>query len=150
MKNLMFWKRRNRKQQAHLDRIGRELVRAATASGEELEAAASAPFLYARIRAAVAEKQRADAEARDLSFSLFAVMRHAVPLMILTTFVSVLLLFTGTFTAGINTPNETATNTTVTNFDRVVMDEDNLPLSSDEVLSTIIADHNDDDEGDQR
>lgn len=148
MKNLMFWKRRNQEQRAHLDRLGGELVRAATASGEELEAAASAPFLYARIRAAVAEKQRADAEARDLSFSMFVVMRHAVPLMILTTFVSVLLLFTGTFTAGMNTPYETATNT---NFDRVVMDEDNTPLSSDEVLSTIIADHNDDDdEGDER
>ena len=146
MKNLMFWKGKNRQQEAQLDRLGRELVRAAAASEEEREAAAAAPFLYARIRARVAEKQRAEAEARDFSFSMFAVMRHAVPLMIVTTFVSVLLLFAGT-----NPPDEPAMETLATNLDRIVLDEDNLPLSSDEVLSTIIAGHTDDEvEGDQR
>lgn len=147
MKNLLFWIKKNRKQEAQLDHIGRELVRAASANQEDLESAHSAPFLYARIRAAVAEKQKADAEVRDFSFSMFAVMRHAVPLMIVIAFASVLLLFSGAFTAGMNTPDQTATN-----FDRVVLDEDNLPLSSDEVLSTIITGHNNDDdgEGDQR
>ena len=152
MKHLMLWKRKNRKQEAQLDRAGRGLVRAAIASEEELEAAASAPFLYARIRAAVAEKQRADSAARDFSFSMFAVMRRAVPLMVLTTFVSVLLLFTGAFTVGTNIIDETAMQTRATNFDRVVLGEDDLPLSSDEVLSTIIVGGDDDETngGDQR
>ena len=141
MKNLLFWKGKNRQQEAQLDRLGRELVHAAAASEEELEAA-----LYARIRARVAEKQRAEAEARDFSFSMFAVMRHAVPLMIVTTFVSVLLLFAGT-----NPPDEPAMETLATKLDRIVLDEDKLPLSSDEVLSRRSAGRTDDGVGgDQR
>lgn len=144
MKNLIPWKKKNRKQQTQLDQMGRELVRAATASEEELKAASSAPFLYARIRAAVAEKQRADAAARDFPFSMFAVMRHAVPMMVLTAFISLMLLFAGT-----NTFDETLIEERAANFERVVIDEDDLPLSSDEVLSTIIAGHGDDDDAEE-
>ena len=151
MKNVMFWKGKDQQQEALLERLSRRVVRAAEASEQELEAALSAPFLYARIRAVIAEKQRAEAEVQEFSFSMFAVLRQAVPLMVLMAFVSVMLLFTGT-SMGTNTLEETAMATGSASIDRVVMDEDNLPLSSDEVLSTIIAGHTDDDdgEGDQR
>ena len=151
MKNVMFWKGKDQQQEALLERLSRRVVRAAEASEQELEAALSAPFLYARIRAVIAEKQRAEAEVQEFSFSMWVVMRQAVPLMILSAFVSVMLLFGGTW-RGTNTLEETAMATLGASIDRVVMDEDNLPLSSDEVLSTIIAGHPEEDtgEGDER
>lgn len=146
----MFWQRKNRKQESQVERVGREMVRAASAHEEELEAAATSPFLYARIRAAVNAGQSERAEAQDFSFSIFAVMKHALPLMILTATVSLMLLFAGTSTTGINTSDETAMETRTTHFERVVIDEDDLPLSSDEVLASIIVNNDDGDEGDQR
>ena len=41
-----------------LDKIGAELVRACSASAEEVEQAAASPFLYRRIQAHIAAEQR--------------------------------------------------------------------------------------------
>lgn len=66
-----------------LDDAGRRVLRAAAASLEETERAASSPFLFARIRAAIREgNQRAEVGSW---LSLIFVARRAVPAMALVT-----------------------------------------------------------------
>jgi hypothetical protein len=67
-----------------LDDAGRRVLRAAAASLEETEAAASSPFLFARIRAAIREEGQPREEAGNW-LSLIFVARRAVPAMALVT-----------------------------------------------------------------
>jgi len=76
--------RRNSQKTDELDEAGRRVLRAATASLEETEAAASSPFLLTRIRAAIREEARRRAEAGSW-LSLIFVARRAVPAMALVT-----------------------------------------------------------------
>lgn len=55
----MFFEKRDHERNRTLDRIGKTAVRAAGLNESESDAVASAPFLYARVRARIeAEKQR--------------------------------------------------------------------------------------------
>jgi hypothetical protein len=64
-----------------LDQLGRALVRAAAEAGRDAAAAAgSSPFLYARVRARVAER-RGQSETEGGWLALLAVARRAVPTM---------------------------------------------------------------------
>ncbi|HWO01903.1 MAG TPA: hypothetical protein VNS63_21805, partial [Blastocatellia bacterium] len=55
----MFFEKRDQPQDKRFDRVAGELVRAAGLSEFETDSAASAPFLYARVRARIdAERQR--------------------------------------------------------------------------------------------
>ena len=55
----MFFHKRDQTRDDRLDRVGSEFVRAAGLSESESDAAASSPFLYARIRARIdGEQQR--------------------------------------------------------------------------------------------
>ncbi|HWC77244.1 MAG TPA: hypothetical protein VG778_07275 [Blastocatellia bacterium] len=66
-----------------LDEAGSALLREARATDDEVEAAASSPFLYARIQAAIAEqKERANAS-NGRWLSLLARPRLAIPAMAL-------------------------------------------------------------------
>jgi len=57
----MFFKKKNQEMDERLDRAGSELVRAAGLSEFESDAAAAAPFLYARVRARIeGERQRSE------------------------------------------------------------------------------------------
>ena len=67
-----------------LDEAGRRVLRAAAASLEETEAAASSPFLLTRVRAAIREEARPREEAGSW-LSLIFVARRAVPAMALVT-----------------------------------------------------------------
>ncbi len=65
-----------------VDEAGRRVLRAAAASAEEIEAAATSPFLLTRIRSAIREEaQRREAAGGWLS--LIFVARRAVPAMAL-------------------------------------------------------------------
>ena len=65
-----------------LDRLGTVVLRSAAASEEDFEAAANAPFLSTRIRAAIAAGERSAEEAGSW-LSLILVARKAVPAMAL-------------------------------------------------------------------
>ena len=52
----MFGK--NAQNDEQLDRLGEVILRAAAADEQEIEAASTAPFLFTRIRARIAEGQR--------------------------------------------------------------------------------------------
>jgi hypothetical protein len=56
----MFFKWQDQDRDKRIDRAGSELVRAAGLSEFDSDAVASSPFLYARIRARIAERQRAE------------------------------------------------------------------------------------------
>jgi len=71
----------NRQMNEQLDRAGKLVLLAAVANETETEAAASSPFLYTRLRAAITEERRR-AEAGGW-LSLLFVARRAVPAMAL-------------------------------------------------------------------
>ncbi len=72
----------NSQNSEELDRAGRLVLRSASASEEEVDAAASAPFLFTRVRAAIDEERRRGEESGSW-MSLILVARRAVPVMAL-------------------------------------------------------------------
>lgn len=80
----------NQKSNEQLDRAGRIFLRSATATEAEAEAAALSPFIFTRIRAAVAEETRQLDETRGW-LSLFFVARRAVPAMALIAILAAIL-----------------------------------------------------------
>ena len=75
---------RNSQKTDQLDDAGRRVLRAAAASLEETEAAASSPFLLTRIRAVIREESQRREESGGW-LSLIFVARRAVPAMALIT-----------------------------------------------------------------
>ena len=71
----------NQERDEQLDRAGRMVLRAAAADEVETEAAATSPFLFTRVRAAITEEQRRGEAGGWLS--IFFVARQAVPAMAL-------------------------------------------------------------------
>ena len=67
-----------------VDRIGRLVLRAASNSQAETEAASAAPFLFNRVRAAITEEQRRRVDAGSW-LSMMFVARRAVPAMAVVT-----------------------------------------------------------------
>ncbi len=73
-----------------LDRAGRMVLRAAAADEAETEAAAASPFLFTRVRAAIAAEQRRREETSGW-LSIFFVARQAVPAMALVALLAAIL-----------------------------------------------------------
>ena len=63
-----------------LDRVGKLVLKAATASEADIEAAASSPFLFTRVRAAINQESRESEESRGF-LSLIQIAWRAVPAM---------------------------------------------------------------------
>jgi hypothetical protein len=78
------------KMNARLDRAGRMVLRAAACDEAESEAAAASPFLFTRVRAAIAEEQLRRDEASGW-LSIFFVARQAVPAMALIALLAAIL-----------------------------------------------------------
>jgi hypothetical protein len=81
----------NRQIEGQLDRAGRLVLLAAARNDEEVEAAASSPFLYTRLRAGIAEEKRRREETGGW-LSLFFVARRAIPAMALIAVLSAILM----------------------------------------------------------
>jgi hypothetical protein len=123
-----------------LDRLGRQVVRAAAGNEAEADAVASSPFLYARVRARIgAERERRETTERWQVFSVL--MRRAVLLMSLVAVVSLgVFLFARVRTQdGRGFSDEAFFGTRSAGVERVVF-ADRGPLSNDEVLATIMSD----------
>jgi hypothetical protein len=82
--------RKNPQEIEHLDRIGRQVLRAAAQNEAEIDAAAAAPFLFARVRAKIHDEQRRRDQAGDW-LSLPLVAWRAIPAMTLIAFCAVAL-----------------------------------------------------------
>jgi len=84
----MFKANRQNKEQS--DRAGRLVLLAAARNDDEVEAAASSPFLYTRLRTRIAEEERRRAEAGSW-LSLLFVARQAIPAMALVAIMAAIL-----------------------------------------------------------
>jgi len=73
-----------------LDRAGKLILMAATASESEIEAAADSPFLFTRVRAGINEERRRREESSGL-LSLIQVAWRAVPAMALVAILAAVL-----------------------------------------------------------
>src|SRR2546423_13810815 len=82
-----------------LDRAGKLVLMAATASDSDTEAAASAPFLLTRVRAAIADEDRRREESGGW-LSLIQVAWRAVPAMALVTILAAVLTVWSTQVTG--------------------------------------------------
>jgi hypothetical protein len=67
----------------YLDRAGDAVLRAARASQEEIQAALSSPFLYARIRARMRDDKRIPPVSFYQSLMMFSLFRRAIPILAL-------------------------------------------------------------------
>lgn len=73
---------------AQLDRIGKLVLRAASENERAANTAAKSPFLFTRIRAAIAQQEAPDDSGGWVS--LFLIARRAVPVMALITLLTVI------------------------------------------------------------
>lgn len=134
----MVGKKKVRGLDERLDCLGREIVRASASNEGAAEAAASSPFLYARLRSRIsAERERR--EAGESWLAVLGVVWRATPAMALVAaFAFALFWFTS---LGTRTPGsfsvESLLDTREAGIEQVVF-ADRQPLSSDEVLATIL------------
>ena len=134
----MIGKARERSADERLDRLGLKIVRASAMNEREAEAAASSPFLYARLRSRIASERDRRKEG-ERSVALLDVVWRAVPAMALVA-VFALALFLSV-SPGMRTQasfiDESIIDARDAGIERVVF-IDRQPLSSDEVLATIL------------
>ena len=143
----MFGRKKQEALNEQLDRIGRAVVRASMSDHEELEAAATSPFLYTRIRARIAAEARSQASAREESWlmALLGVSRRAIPAMLALACAALLFLLAGTYTstpdaqvASLENVVSVNRDPNFANFESIVFNEENAAPSNDAVLTTIM------------
>lgn len=135
----MFRKSKAQNSDERLDVVGRALTRAATASQAETDAAATSPFLYARVKARIAS-ERERRESGEGWLAMLMVLRRSIPAMALVTVIAFgLFLFTmlGATQSSTSSFIEDVVLDGSTNIERVVFAE-RRPLSHDEVLTTVL------------
>jgi hypothetical protein len=134
----MITRKKDSKGDERLDQLGREMVRASSANETEAEAVAASPFLYTRIRARI-ERERSGREVRESWLTMLAVAWRTIPAMALVAvFAFVLFLSAGTATRNSGSGNDYALlGETDAGVEQMVF-ADAQPLSSDEVLTTIL------------
>ena len=122
-----------------LDGLGRLLLRAAASSEAEAETAAAAPFLFTRVRAAIAEEQRRRDEAGGWLSMLF-VARRAVPAMaVITVLVAILTAWSGqlSIVAPANFDEEALFGTPGPGVEQTVLADRN-GVSQDDVFNIVL------------
>lgn len=124
-----------------LERFGQAIVRASAEAGNaEAEAVAASPFLYARVRARInaEEERRAGGETW---LALLGVVWRSVPAMALVALVAFVLFWTSNLGTTTLSPgvlsDEAFMDARDAGIESVVFAE-SRPLSSDEVLATIL------------
>jgi hypothetical protein len=130
-----------------LDRFGLEVVRASAANETEAETVVAQPFLYARLRSRIAaERERLEEGERWMPF--LGISWRAVPAMAMVAVFAFVLFWStniGTRSAGYVSA-ESLLGPRDAGIEQVVF-ADSQPLSSDEVLATIL---NEDEQGASR
>jgi hypothetical protein len=134
----MTRKKRERGFEERLDDVGRRMVRTAAANETEANAVATSPFLYARLRVRITS-ERARREEGEGWLALFGIAWRAVPMMALVAVFAFVLFWSASMGAS---PSggfsvESLLGTPDAGIEQVVF-ADRQPLSSDEVLATIL------------
>jgi hypothetical protein len=131
--------RANRQNKEQSDRAGRLVLLAAARNDDEIEAAASSPFLYTRLRARIAEEERRRAEAGSW-LSLLFVARQAIPAMALVAMMAAILtvwsMQPNTPVAGYALEDDALTDTRDPGVEQRILTRN--ALSRDEVFSIVV------------
>ncbi|HEX8708968.1 MAG TPA: hypothetical protein VF723_12045 [Pyrinomonadaceae bacterium] len=134
----MTGKKRKLESVKWLDQVGREVVRASVMNDTEAAAAASSPFLYARLRSRI-EAERERRETGESWLALLGVVWRSAPAMALVAVFAFVLFWSASI--GTRPPagfsDEALLGERDTGIERVVFAGTNAP-SSDEVLATIL------------
>jgi hypothetical protein len=135
----MIGKKREHGARARLDRLGRETVRASALNEREAEAAASSPFLYTRLRSRIAA-ERVKREEGERWLAMLGVVWRAVPAMALVAVFAIALFLSAS--PSTRSPRSFSVEAALLDardagIEHVVF-ADRQPLSSDEVLATIL------------
>lgn len=135
----MLSKKKDHGLDERLDRLGREVVRASAANEAEAEKVASSPFLYTRLRSRInTERERREGGGEGW-LAMLGLAWRTVPAMALVAIFAFALFWSvnlGTPTS-VALSDEALFGTSDAEIERVVF-ADRQPLSSDEVLATII------------
>lgn len=135
----MIGNKRNRESDERLDAIGREILRASASNETEREDAAASPFLYARLRSRINAERERRAEGEGW-LAMLGVAWRAVPAMAIVAIFAVALFLSASFGArpsGVINVDDALLGASDAGVETVVF-ADNRPLSSDEVLATIL------------
>jgi hypothetical protein len=136
----MFFNKTDQELGKSLDRAGSELVRAAGLSEFESDAAASSPFLYARVRARIeGERRRSE---KDVSvFAMLSTAWRAIPALALIAIAAVAALRVTTPAAPVAGPEASARLDNVrliaTGGTCALSNASECAISSEEVLATM-------------
>ena len=134
--------RSNRQNEEAADRAGRLVLLAAARNEDEAEAAASSPFLYARLRARISAEERRLAESGGW-LSLLLVARRAIPAMALVAVLAAILtvwsMQPSAPALGYGLEDEALTDTRDPGVEQTILTRN--ALSRDEVFS-IVVEHN--------
>lgn len=134
----MAGKNRKRELDERLDRLGREVLRAAAVDDEAAEAASASPFLYARVRSRIAA-ERERREAGENWLTLLSVVWRSAPAMALVAVFAVVMFWLAipaTRSPGVLS-DEALLGESGAGIEQVVF-ADRSSLSNDEVLATIL------------
>jgi hypothetical protein len=131
--------RQNPQQNESLDRLGRVILRSAAQNDEASQAAADAPFLFARLRARIAEEEQRRNETGSW-FSLLLIARRAIPAMALVALLAATVMFwssRNTITPGWNRlDDEALADTRNPGIEQAVLSRNNL--SRDDVFNMVL------------
>jgi hypothetical protein len=120
-----------------IDRLGTLVLRAAAADEQEIEAASTAPFLFTRIRARIAEARREESTGWQ---SLPLIAWRAIPAMALIAMLAGgLTIWTAEPTStpvGFGIYEEALADTTNPGIEQAVLNQNSL--SSDDVLTIVV------------
>jgi hypothetical protein len=134
----MITRKKDSERDERLDILGRKIVRASSSKEEEAEAAASSPFLYTRLRARIAQERERREEGESWLTMLGVAWRTVPAMALVAVFAFVLFLSAGTGTrAPVGSNDYALLGETDAGVEQVVF-ADRQPLSSDEVLTTIM------------
>lgn len=131
--------RANRQNDDQLDCAGRLVLLAAARNDDEVEAAASSPFLYTRLRARISEEARRRQDAGSWGSVLF-VARRAIPAMALVAILAGILTIwpmqPGAPAVGYGLEDEALTDTRDPGVEQTILTRN--ALSRDEVFSIVL------------
>ncbi|HZH90924.1 MAG TPA: hypothetical protein VEX70_09960 [Pyrinomonadaceae bacterium] len=138
----MIGKHKKGKPDERLERFGQAVVRASASSNEtEAEAVAASPFLYARLRARIDAEERRRAGGGETWRALLGVVRRSVPAMALVALFAFAMFWISSLGTTAVSPgvlsDEAFMDARDAGIENVVFAE-RRPLSSDEVLATIL------------
>jgi hypothetical protein len=123
----------NRKEQdENLDQTGRAILRAAAADERQTEAAVASPFLYAKIRARIAEEDQKE----NRTLSILYIFKRAIPVL---AFITIMMTLAFWFTPKNMTTSVPLSNNILPNPDdpefHIVSNPTNAPLTACSIAS---------------